>query len=191
MRMKIYTRTGDAGMTGIIGARARKDDERIEAYGTIDELNAFVGQAASAMDSAVFADLRENLLEIQHELFDCGSDLAYAEPGRQPYKVNAEMVERLEQWIDRYEKETPPLRRFILPGGSMESSLLHVCRTVCRRAERRVVTLASKAEVNGEVLRYLNRLSDFFFVAARAANARRQVPDTEYIRSAEVFRRNE
>lgn len=186
--MKIYTRTGDKGQTAVIGGRVPKDDARIEAYGTLDELNAYVGQAISSMTDDSLTELRDDLLQIQHELFDCGADLAYAQPGKQPYKVTAEMVDRLEQWIDRYEAETPPLTKFILPGGAMASSLLHVCRTVCRRGERRVVTLAGLSEVNEEVVRYLNRLSDYFFTAARLANVRLNVQDVDYVRSAHVFR---
>jgi cob(I)alamin adenosyltransferase len=187
--MKIYTRTGDAGQTGVIGGRCSKDDARVEAYGTVDELNSFLGQAISFMEGERFDDLRADLVQVQHELFDCGSDLAVLRPQLRPYKVTAKMVERLERWIDRYDAETPDITRFILPGGSKVSALLHVCRTVCRRAERRVVTLAREQEINAEVLRYLNRLSDLFFTVARAANHREGVGDVEYERSAEVFRR--
>src|SRR5690606_24245896 len=131
------------------------------------------GAAASGIGSeSSLQDLADMLGEIQHELFDCGSDLAFVRQGDRSFKVTAELVERLERWIDQLSEELPPLKRFILPGGTMLSSQLHICRTVCRRAERRVVTLAGIAEINGEVLRYLNRLSDFFFAAARAANAR-------------------
>lgn len=186
--MKIYTRTGDKGQTAVIGGRVSKDDSRVEAYGTVDELNSFVGQAASLMAEAIFADFREDLLLIQHELFDCGSDLAFLEKKDRVYKVTSGMVTRLEAWIDRYDEEAPKVKRFILPGGSVASSSLHVCRTVCRRAERCVVTLAADTqEINEEVLRYLNRLSDLFFAMARAANARAGLQDVEYVRSAEVF----
>lgn len=187
--MKLYTRTGDNGQTSLIGGRVRKDDVRVEAYGTIDELNSFVGQAAA--EAAKHAELTEMagwLVDIQQELFDCGSDLAYAALGA-PLKIAAEPAARLEGWIDQYIAEAPEITRFILPGGSSVSALLHVCRTVCRRAERRVVTLAAEHPINHEVLTYLNRLSDFFFAAARVANAKLGVPDTEYVRSAEVFRK--
>ncbi|AFC33039.1 YvqK [Paenibacillus mucilaginosus 3016] len=187
--MRIYTRTGDAGQTGVIGGRVDKDDVRVEAYGTTDELNCFVGQAIGFLDPQRDADLAADLLEIQHEIFDCGSDLALLKQELRPYKVTAEMVDRLEAWIDKYDAETPDIKRFILPGGSLASSTLHVCRTVCRRAERRVVTLARTQPINDEVRRYLNRLSDFFFTVARVANHRAGMPDVEYVRSAEVFRR--
>ncbi|MCM3268229.1 MULTISPECIES: cob(I)yrinic acid a,c-diamide adenosyltransferase [Paenibacillus] len=187
--MKIYTRTGDAGKTGVIGGRVDKDDVRVEAYGTVDELNCFIGQAMGFLDAERDADLLADLLQIQHETFDCGSDLALLKQELRPYKVTAEMVDQLEAWIDKYDAETPDIQRFILPGGSQASSALHVCRTVCRRAERRVVTLARTQPINEEVRRYLNRLSDLFFTIARVANHRAGNGDVEYIRSAEVFRR--
>jgi len=189
MRMKLYTRTGDEGRTSLIGGRVRKDDARVEAYGTIDELNAVVGQAAAVLlRSGRLAAMAEELLLIQQELFDCGADLAYAkEPSA--YKMGPEPVGRLERQIDAHTEAAPEITRFILPGGSEEAALLHVCRTVCRRAERRVVTLAGEQENNGHALAYLNRLSDYFFAAARAANAALGVPDVDYVRSAEVFRK--
>ncbi|MFF2090962.1 cob(I)yrinic acid a,c-diamide adenosyltransferase [Paenibacillus sp. NPDC058174] len=189
--MNLYTKTGDKGETSLIGGRVRKDDIRVEAYGTLDELNAFVGQAAAEMEKhEPLHELVEELIVIQHELFDCGADLAYARPGA-PLKVNAEPAARLETQIDRYSAEAPELTRFILPGGSSAAALLHVCRTVCRRAERLVVTLASEHPANPEVQIYLNRLSDYFFAASRVANARLGVSDIEYVRSAEVFRKRD
>ncbi|XID93253.1 cob(I)yrinic acid a,c-diamide adenosyltransferase [Paenibacillaceae bacterium WGS1546] len=187
--MKIYTRTGDGGKTSVIGGRVRKDDVRVEAYGTIDELNGCVGLALSALTGERWEDLSERLTIVQHELFDCGSDLSYADPDPAKMKVSADMTARLESWIDEYGTQAPPIEKFILPGGSEASARLHVCRTVCRRAERRVVTLSAEQPCPDEVRKYLNRLSDFFFVAARAANARLGAPDTEYERSAPVFRR--
>ncbi|MBT2762607.1 cob(I)yrinic acid a,c-diamide adenosyltransferase [Paenibacillus sp. FSL W8-0187] len=186
--MKVYTRTGDAGETSIIGGRVPKDDPRIEAYGTIDELNSFVGQAVFLAKEADFEELHLQLVRIQHELFDCGSDLAYARPREDKLKVGAELVDNLEVWLDAFEEKNPPLERFILPGGSALSSLLHVCRTVCRRAERLTVSLQRTTEINPEVRRYLNRLSDYFFVTARAANVHAGIPDVEYERSGKVFR---
>ncbi|HEX7056540.1 MAG TPA: cob(I)yrinic acid a,c-diamide adenosyltransferase [Bacilli bacterium] len=185
--MKIYTRSGDHGKTSVIGARVDKDDCKIEAYGTIDELNSFVALAAATLSAGPCGDLQAPLTEIQHELFDCGADLAYAESGKHPFKVNAEMVKKLEGWIDRYTEECPPIKKFILPGGSEPAALFHVCRTVCRRAERQTVALSKREDVNPEVLRYLNRLSDLFFVLARVANVRLGVADVAYVRSADVF----
>lgn len=188
--MKLYTRTGDQGQTSIIGGRVLKDDIRVEAYGTIDELNSDVGMAICFVDDAC-ESMKEQLLQIQHELFDCGSDLAKAKRDPATDKVNDAMVVRLEEWIDQYDQEAEPITRFILPGGTTLASMLHRCRTVCRRAERRAVTLAKSAEINETVIRYLNRLSDLFFVMARAVNARNNVQDVTYVRSAEVFRRSE
>jgi cob(I)alamin adenosyltransferase len=186
--MKIYTRSGDAGQTSIIGGRVDKDDIKVEAYGTVDELNSLLGQAISMMDETKYTDLRSDLLEVQHELFDCGHDLALIRSEEAHFKVQQEMVDRLETWIDKYDSETPDITKFILPGGSLLSSSLHVCRTVCRRAERRVVTLTKSDAINDAVRKYLNRLSDLFFTIARVANVREGVSDVEYIRSADVFR---
>lgn len=189
--MKLYTRNGDAGSTHIIGGRVMKDDARVEAYGTIDELNSQVGFAVSlaGKEHARFEDMIKHLQEIQHELFDCGSDLSCLKPGKRGYKVAPAMIEKLERWIDHYEEENHDITRFILPGGSLFASSLHICRTVCRRAERRVVTLAANHPINVEVQKYLNRLSDLFFSLARVANLRAGKPDIEYIRSAEVFKK--
>lgn len=185
--MNIYTRTGDAGQTGIIGGRVDKDDIRVEAYGTVDELNCFVGQAMSLLADNKYTDLKQDLLQIQQELFDCGHDLAIAKSGIRPYKVFAGMVDHLEALIDRYDAETVDLTKFILPGGTAISAALHICRTVCRRAERRTVTLARAEEINTDVQRYLNRLSDLFFTVARIGNAREGLEDVQYERSGKVF----
>ncbi len=188
--MKIYTRTGDSGDTSVIGGRCTKDDVRVEAYGTVDELNSFVGQTISLMRDPIYQDLQKILLQIQHELFDCGSDLAILKKESRTFKVTATMIDQLEAWIDQFDEETPDITRFILPGGTQASSLLHVCRTVCRRAERRIVTLAREQEINIEVRRYTNRLSDLFFTLARVSNVREGLADVEYVRSAEVFRQS-
>jgi cob(I)alamin adenosyltransferase len=177
--MKLYTRTGDQGMTGVIGGRVRKDDERVEAYGTIDELNAYLGFAICQMNTPDMQDIVQDLSIIQHELFDAGADLATV-LDNPTYKITSEMVTRLEQWIDKYESETPPIRRFILPGGSPAAASLHVARTIARRAERRVVTISEQENVNLEIRRYLNRLSDYLFMIARVANVRKQITDVEY-----------
>ncbi|SMO73419.1 cob(I)yrinic acid a,c-diamide adenosyltransferase [Melghirimyces algeriensis] len=185
--MKLYTRTGDAGKTSVVGGRVDKDAIRVEAYGTTDEVNAFVSEVLVRMESSKYADMIQDLTVIQHELFDAGGDLAQAGKKRD-YQVSAEMVDRLEEWIDRYDQEAPDIRRFILPGGSAVSSALHTCRVLTRRAERRVVTLSREEETNQEVQRYLNRLSDLFFAMARAANVREGVQDVEYNRGKDVFR---
>lgn len=180
--MKIYTRTGDEGSTALVGGRVHKDDIRVEAYGTIDEVNSFVGEAITLMDADfVYHDMITHLTEIQHELFDAGGDLAQAGKKRN-YKVTAEMVDRLEEWIDHYDEECPPITQFILPGGSRVSASLHIARVLTRRAERKVVTLCREHETNDEVRRYLNRLSDFFFTIARVSNVRNKVADITYRR---------
>lgn len=185
--MKLYTRGGDKGMTSLIGGRVSKTDAKVEAYGTIDELNSFVGLAAAQAQSIEATQaLAIELYEIMQELFDTGSDLAYAVDS-QTYKMTAEPIERLEQWIDVHSEAAPALTKFILPGGSQLAATLHICRTVCRRAERRVVALAEQCEINEQALAYLNRLSDYFFAAARIANMQCGIEDTEYIRSANVF----
>ncbi|TYR80880.1 cob(I)yrinic acid a,c-diamide adenosyltransferase [Priestia megaterium] len=185
--MNIYTKTGDKGQTSLIGGRVNKDDIRVEAYGTIDELNSFVGQAIYQLDEKILKDVKEELINIQHELFDCGSDLAFARDDH-PYKVGNEMIIKLEERIDAYMSEASPIERFILPGGTPAAATLHICRTITRRAERLVVAGQREHKMNEAVLKYLNRLSDYFFAAARIANGREQVQDVEYIRSAKVFR---
>lgn len=171
--MKIYTKTGDAGQTSLRwGTRISKDALRVEAYGTVDEANAFIGMAIAAHPADASGHLRAMLMRIQRELFDVGADLAVPpdrDKGEQP-KVQESYVEQLEKDIDALEGGLAPLKTFILPGGSPAAAALHTARTVCRRAERRVVTLMATEQVDQLVLKYLNRLSDFLFVAARAAN---------------------
>lgn len=158
---KIYTRTGDSGTTGLgDGTRVPKDDIRVEAYGTVDELNSALGMVL-AQD--VPADVREVLQEVQHELFDLGSELCM--PGYSA--IRDEQVTRLEQALDSLNENLPALKEFILPGGGVAAAACHLARTVCRRAERRVFTLARDENVREELLRYLNRLSDLLFVVAR------------------------
>jgi cob(I)alamin adenosyltransferase len=170
---KIYTRTGDAGTTALgNGDRVAKHNARVEAYGTSDELNCFVGvarlEATGDMDAA--------LAMIQNDLFDLGADLcrpdmaADATAEYPPLRMVVAQVERLEHEIDLMNADLEPLRSFILPGGSKLSAHLHVCRTVSRRAERLAVLLAEQEEINAAAVKYLNRLSDWFFVAARVAN---------------------
>lgn len=179
----IYTRTGDKGKTSLIGGRVDKDHLRVEAYGTIDEANSFIGwELALLADDERFRDLCVELQKIQHELFDCGGDLAIVN-GKLPYKATEEMVAFLEQRIDAYVQEAP-LEKFILPGGPA----LHLARTVVRRAERCIVSLQKAEPINDVVLKYMNRLSDYLFSAARVVNARLGVEDVEYERSASCRR---
>lgn len=185
--MNLYTRTGDSGKTSIIGGRVDKDHLRVEAYGTIDEINSYVGQAMTFLTDPMFKDIYIELERIQHELFDCGGDLAVVKE-KYPYKTTADMVEFLEGRIDEYVKEAPELERFILPGGSPASASIHLARTVTRRAERCTVSLQKEMEINDIVLKYLNRLSDYFFAIARVINFRLGIKDIEYERSALVFK---
>ncbi len=186
--MKLYTRTGDEGKTSIIGGRVEKDDVRVEAYGTVDEVNCFVGQAMTQLDAAIFPDVLEDLEKIQHELFDCGGDLANVSKKRE-LKLTKESVDYLEAKIDELIEEAPKLERFILPGGEPASASIHIARTVTRRAERLVVSLKkADPETPAVALKYLNRLSDYFFALARVINFRLNEKDVEYVRSAKVFR---
>ncbi|NLY78870.1 MAG: cob(I)yrinic acid a,c-diamide adenosyltransferase [Lysinibacillus sp.] len=186
--MKLYTKTGDKGTTSLIGGRVSKDHVRVEAYGTIDELNSFIGKAITELDPKLFQDLLADLERIQHELFDCGGDLANVMKDRK-YKLQEECVETLEKRIDILSEEVPSIKCFILPGGAPAAATLHIARTVTRRAERNVVTLMNEVEdVPAVTQKYLNRLSDYLFVAARTVNHRLKVKDVEYIRSGEVFK---
>lgn len=186
--MRIYTRTGDKGKTSIIGGRVDKDDTRVEAYGTVDEVNCFVGQAIQELDQDIFKDVLEDLEKIQHELFDCGGDLANVSEKRE-LKLHQESIDYLEKKIDEYIEEAPELERFILPGGTKPSASIHIARTVTRRAERLVVKLIkADPKASDLALMYLNRLSDYFFALARVINFRLNIRDVEYVRSAKVFR---
>jgi cob(I)alamin adenosyltransferase len=175
--MKIYTRTGDDGTTGLLGRdRVPKHDLRVEAYGSVDELNAVLGMAHAHDTGKLFGEL---LPSLQSSLFDVGAELA---------TVDAKMLEklariadtdvaRLEGEIDRLEADLVPLTRFVLPGGTLLAASLHHARTVCRRAERRVTALSAREPVSGVLVRWLNRLADLLFVMARWANARAGVAD--------------
>ena len=169
--MKIYTRTGDNGSTGLFGGpRVSKDDSRIEAYGTVDELNAAIGVARV---SGVGPLVDQHLTQVQHELFAIGAELATPDPERHGTRVIGDKhIRRLERWIDAHEESLPPLRSFVLPAGSPGACSLHLARAICRRAERRVIRLCreSGANVTEEVAVYLNRLSDLLFVLSRVAN---------------------
>ncbi len=159
---KIYTRTGDGGDTGLgDGARVRKDGARVEAFGTVDELNSCVGVVLAF--PGLVASVGECLLDVQHDLFDLGGELSI--PGHRV--IGPAHVTRLESVLDAFNDDLPPLREFILPGGGPAAAACHVARTVCRRAERRTWTLAALEDVSPEVLKYLNRLSDLLFVLAR------------------------
>jgi cob(I)alamin adenosyltransferase len=177
--MKIYTKTGDAGETGLFGGpRVRKDHARIEAFGTVDELNSHLGVLRTHPGAAVFDPL---LRRVQGELFDLGAQLAT--PNAAAERITAKHVEALEREIDAHEKTLTPLTTFILPTGTPLAAAIHVARTVCRRSERRVVTLAAEpgATIPANAIEYLNRLGDLLFVLARETNRRDGVADDPWI----------
>ncbi len=188
--MKIYTKTGDKGETGLIGGkRISKGDPRIVAYGSVDELNSNIGIAISSLtvkDRHLFLDLINILTCIQSELFIVGSDLAdprYPAGNQNQYqtpRTEENMTSALEDAIDKFETELEPITFFILPGGSIEASLLHITRTIARRAEIAATLLSKDQIINPIVLVYLNRLSDFLFVAARLINKRLGIKDVAW-----------
>ena len=172
--MKIYTKTGDQGMTGLVGGtRVQKNDVRIEAYGTVDELNSLIGWLAS-YEMMEFES--EFLSGIQHLLFSIGSNLA---TDRTKIELNSasiisdEDILKIENEIDRLGEDLPELRAFILPGGTQEGSLCHVCRTVSRRAERRILDISNDYNIDNQIVKYINRLSDYFFVLSRYVTIRK------------------
>jgi cob(I)alamin adenosyltransferase len=184
---KVYTRTGDRGDTALVGGkRVPKDDQRIEAYGTIDELNSVIG-IARALNEQKLAEndahgyLDRVLRQIQDELFDLGSELAtpadFFQPGM--YQVGQAEVKKLEELIDQCQKELEPLKSFVLPGGGVIGAHLHQCRTVCRRAEREILRLTRVEEISEWPLKYVNRLSDFLFVLSRWIS--RKTGNDEYL----------
>lgn len=175
--MKIYTKTGDTGDTGLYGGRRiSKDAKRVEASGTIDELNACIGLAESQIEDEETCSI---LGDIQNDLFDLGADLATPRehPKAEGLRITSDLTVTLEQLIDRFQEILPPMTHFILPGGTKGAAALHLARTVCRRGERCVVSLAKTESVNPEILRYLNRLSDLLFVLARLVNHRCGIPE--------------
>ena len=188
--MKIYTKTGDKGETGLIGGkRISKGDPRIVAYGSVDELNSNIGIAISSLtvkDRHLFLDLINIMTCIQSELFIVGSDLAdprYPEGNQNQYqtpRTEENMASALEDAIDTFETELEPITFFILPGGSIEASLLHISRTIARRAESAAALLSKDQIINPIVVVYLNRLSDFLFVAARLINKRLGIKDVAW-----------
>ncbi len=178
--MKIYTKTGDKGETGLFGGeRVSKNSLRIEAYGTVDELNSFIGLAITEANST---EVKTLLQKIQDQLFILGGDLATPRTEKNK-KLNITRIDfshsaELEKAIDHFEEKLEPLRNFILPGGSKSAALLHICRTIARRAERRVVALNEAVKLDEEIIIFINRLSDLFFVLSRFENKVSNIPDT-------------
>ena len=185
--MKIYTRTGDRGETALFGGqRVRKDNVRVDAYGEVDELNSVLGLAGLHVEQAGDAELARHLRDIQADLFTMGANLATPAPedGGRPNAhvpvLNPARVAEMERWIDAADAELEPLKNFVLPGGTESAAMLHLARTVCRRAERRVVTLSYEAHIEQDVIVYLNRLSDLLFTLARLANRRAGAQDVPW-----------
>jgi cob(I)alamin adenosyltransferase len=184
---KVYTRVGDKGETGLVGGkRVPKDSPRIDAYGTIDELNSIVGLARVFNEENLDAGEAHQFLDgvlcqIQDELFDLGSELAtppeFFQEGM--YRVSEKEIERIEKLIDQCQKDLEPLKSFILPGGGRVGAYLHQCRTVCRRAEREILRLSRAEEINHDAIKYMNRLSDLFFVLSRWIS--KQTGEQEYL----------
>lgn len=181
MATRIYTKTGDDGTTGLFGGtRVTKDDLRIEAYGTVDELNAIIG---IALTHDMADQVREELTAISSQLFTLGADLATPldpPPSYHIPRITQEHVSALERLIDRHDDTLAPLKAFILPGGTKGAAYLHLARTVCRRAERCIVSLARREDVGEHVVHYVNRLSDYLFTAARAVNMAAGVEDVPW-----------
>jgi len=188
MTLKIYTKTGDRGETGLFGGqRVAKDHARVEAYGDVDELNSLLGVAIAQLQGTGETAMAEALGSVQSDLFTVGANLATPAPedgGRESSFIPVlpeGRVQALEAWIDAAEEELEPLKSFVLPGGTGAAAYLHLARTVCRRAERRVVALSHQATVGEEWLVYLNRLSDLLFTLARLANRRAGVEDVPWV----------
>jgi len=185
--MKIYTKSGDEGSTGLLGGhRVSKSDVRVKAYGTVDELNSFLGFAAVLASNE---NLEKKLLIIQHDLFSIGANLATSiettkQGNRKKMEVPVERVGEIETWIDEMAAQLPELKAFVLPGGTQPAAVLHMCRTVCRRAERVVVEASEQVEIDPQAIVYLNRLSDLLFMWARFENFQQGGSDVLWLKQA-------
>lgn len=187
---KIYTRLGDGGETSLCdGSRTLKDSARVEAYGSVDEVNSYLGLCIASSDDI---EIKKELMDVQRDLHCIGSNLAYPADLTQSIidgesvaaripKIADESVDKLERWIDKYDTELPRLGHFILAGGTELSAMLHVARTICRRAEREIVRLKHHEEINKNVLKYVNRLSDYLFTVARVASHRKGKEDIKWV----------
>lgn len=181
--MKIYTKTGDKGETGLFGGeRVSKHSTRLDAYGTVDELNSFLGLAILEVNNQ---EIKSIIKVIQQKLFVVGSDLATPQTEKnEKLKITRtpdEYIDETEKLIDKFESQLDELKNFILPGGSKGSALLHICRTIARRAEREIVALKNTEEIGNNIVIFLNRLSDLFFVLSRFENKYSNIPDTKWI----------
>jgi len=173
--MAIYTRFGDLGKTSLQGGVAvSKDDPRVGAYGSVDELNAMLGLVVSFSDDG---SIKASILRIQKDLFLIGSYLSSSGAKKRPLSITPSRISELESEIDKMESDMPPLHHFLILGGCKTASLLHLSRTVCRRAERDIVTLSKKTRIDPDVLTYMNRVGDLLFIHARYANYRKRIPE--------------
>lgn len=179
---KVYTKTGDDGTTGLVGGnRVKKYNPRLEGYGTVDELNACIGVIRSY---EIPEDIRKLLIQIQNKLFNIGSRLASDEKGEAftaKLAIKTEDIEVLEKAIDKFEEDLPKLTDFILPGGELSVAQCHMARTICRRAERRIVEFSEQITVQPELIKYINRLSDFLFVLARKLSVLKGMQETKWV----------
>lgn len=182
MSLKLYTKTGDKGTTSLLGGKkVSKSHDRIEAYGNVDELNSFIGLLKDQPE--VETRIKQQLYWIQETLFSLGSILA-TESGFTGFKlpeITSIEIKQMEQWIDKYSAKVPDLKNFILPGGHQAVSICHVCRTVCRRTERSVIKLSENETLNENIIPFLNRLSDYFFILARKITVDLNVPETPWV----------
>ncbi|MDK6375694.1 cob(I)yrinic acid a,c-diamide adenosyltransferase [Aerococcus urinae] len=185
--MAIYTRSGDQGMTRLYGGHSvSKASERVGTYGAIDQLNASVGYLADLVDPK-YDQVQSQLLAIQQDLFDCGSDYATLDQER-PYKVKSGLADKLEAWIDDYTEATPSIKKFVLPRGTQAASFCHMLRTQTRTLERQLVQFSQVSQdYNPQVLPYINRLSDYFFSLARALNHYENYREVPYKNSRNIF----
>ena len=181
--MKIYTKSGDKGQTSLFGGeRVPKNSQRLKAYGTIDELNSFIGFAITEVNSE---EVKSVLKDLQPKLFVIGSDLATPQTEKNKKlkitRTHDDFVSEVEKLIDKFESQLEVLKKFILPGGSKGAALLHICRTIARRAEREIVALKNTDEIGDNIIIFMNRLSDLFFVLSRFENKYSNIPDTKWI----------
>lgn len=187
MNTKIYTKTGDKGETSLFtGQRVPKSNPFIVALGAVDECNSAIGAAMSLIPNEVkFEKIKKQLVIIQHALFDLGAAIATPRSSANETKIkktrfDAEEIQQIEQWIDAIASDIPPLNTFILPGGHPSSGMLHLARSICRRAERNVITLDHSGDISDKVIQYLNRLSDYLFMASRSINYLAHSPETTW-----------
>lgn len=185
--MQLYTKVGDHGTTKLVGgSTVSKDSDRVWAYGTVDELNTFIGLTVTELKDSQ-PEIKKELLQLQHCLFDLGSDLANPNLTPENQRFNGKYLGWIEGRIDQYQDEPDPINRFILPGGSKVSALFQVCRTITRRAERQIVTLNWTSTIPGDILKFVNRLSDYFYALARVINYRTDTPEVFYENGGQVF----